>query len=220
MKTDLQLQSDVAAELKWRPSTRDAEIGVAVKGGVVTLTGFVSSYAQKLSAERAAEDVAGVRALADELKVKLPTSSVRSDSDIAHSALHALIWNVDVPDARIKVKVENGWVTLEGDVDWRYEAAAAEDAVRSLMGVTGVSNQITVTLREPKISAFDVSKKIKDALQRSATVDSGRISVEAIEGKVVLKGTVRSWAERSDAERAAWMSPGVRLVEDQLAVSM
>jgi osmotically-inducible protein OsmY len=218
MKTDTQIQRDVLDELKWQPQIRDAEIGVAAKDGVVTLTGFVDSFAQKFEAERAAERVCGVRAIADDLKVKLPHTSQRSDTEIAHAALTALKWNIQVPDDQLKVKVEDGWVTLDGHVDLRYQRAAAEDAVRYLIGVKGVINSVVV--RQPRPSAFEVSQKIKEALKRSATVDADRISVESKDGRVILRGTVRSWAERYDAESAAWAAPGVATVEDQIAVSV
>ncbi len=218
MKTDIQLQRDVLDELKWQPSTQRAEIGVAARDGVVTLSGYVDSYAQKFEAERGAELVSGVQAIADELKVRLPNSAMRSDTDIAHSALLALQWNVQVPDTDITVKVENGWITLQGNVDWQYQKAAAEGAVRYLMGVKGVYNGILV--RQVKASASLVKEKITDAFKRSALVDSGRVTVEALDGKVILRGSVRSWTERQDAERAAWAAPGVSAVEDHLTVAV
>jgi len=183
--------------------------------GVVTLTGTVDSFAQKLAAERAVRYVAGVRALAEDLKVKLPSASRRTDAEIAEAVVNALKWNVSVPESRIKVRVEDGWVTLEGQVDWKFQLTAAEECVRPLVGVKGVSNLITVRLQA---SAFNVKEKIVDALKRSAAVDSGRISVDAKDGEVTLKGTVRSWAERFDAEDAAWTAPGVTMVNDQIAV--
>jgi len=218
VKTDMQLMRDVQDELQWQPNLRTAEIGVSARDGVVTLTGFVPSYSQKLMAARAAGTVAGVRGVADELLVRLPNANRRSDTDIARSAVSALQWHVDVPDTKLTVKVADGWITLSGDVDWQYEQASAEDAVRSLTGVKGVINNTVV--RQPKASAFEVSRKITEALKRSATVDAGRISVEATEGKVVLKGTVRAWSERQDAERAAWSAPCVTLVEDRLTVGV
>lgn len=217
MKSDTQLRTDVIDELSWDPSINDREIGVAVSNGVVTLTGRVDSYAQKYAAERAAERVAGVRALADDLKVKLPSRHERSDTDIARTALSALDWDIEVPTG-LKVKVVDGWLTLEGSVEWQYQRAAAERAVRNLTGVKGVTNLLTVA---PKtVSAYEVSNRIKDALRRSAESDAERITVEAAEGKVTLKGTVRSWSERMDAERAAWAAPGVTQVEDHIAVGL
>jgi osmotically-inducible protein OsmY len=218
MKTDIQLQRDVIDELKWQPSTQNAEIGVAARDGVVTLSGYVDSYADKFEAERAAERVSGVQAIADDLKVRLPNGAMRSDSDVAHSALLALEWNVQVPDKDLTLKVEDGWITLQGKVDWQYQKAAAEGAVRYLMGVKGVYNGIQV--RQAKVSAMDVKQKIIDAFKRSALIDSGRVTVEATDGKVVLRGNVRSWTERQDAERAAWSAPGVSAVEDHLTVAV
>ena len=219
MRTDSQLQKDVIDELKWQPKTRDAEIGVAAKDGVVTLSGSVASYVQRFEAARLAERVNGVRAVADELQVKLPTTSVRTDTDIAHSAVTALKWNIEVPDTRITVRVQEGWITLHGDVDWRYQRTAAEETVQYLTGVKGVNNLITV--KQPAVSPDVVRQQIADALKRSATVDAARVSVESKQnGTVVLRGTVRSWTERNDAERAAWATPGVAVVQDELAVGV
>ncbi len=214
MKTDNKLHSDVIDELAWDPQLRDAEIGVAVKSGVVTLSGTVKSYAQKLAAHAAAERVSGVKALADDLMVR-PLTSKPTDTEIAHAAVNALYWDTEVPNDRITVKVEDGWVTLEGIVPWRYQSESSERAVRYLGGVKGVSNHIKV---QPAISTAEVKNKIENALKRSAELDAKRISVEAADGKVTLKGTVRTWAERRDAERAAWSAPGVRQVEDMIVV--
>lgn len=216
MKTDTELQRDVEDELRWQPATRDAEIAVAARDGVISLDGYVSSYAQKLSAARAAEGVSGVRAVADELVVKLPNAATRTDTDIAHSAAKALQWNIEVPDTRIKVRVEHGWITLDGTVDWQFQRNAAEHTVRYLTGVKGLFNHIVV--RQPTASANDVSGKIADALKRSAMVDASRVMVDAQDGKVVLRGNLRSLAERQDAERAAWAAPGVSVVEDLITV--
>jgi osmotically-inducible protein OsmY len=216
MKTDLQLQQDVLEELKFEPSIREAEIGVAVKGGVVSLTGFVDSYAQKFTAERTAEHVGGVRAVADDIKVKLPGSYQRSDTDIAHAAVNALRWDIQVPDDRIKTTVDNGWINLEGDVEWQYQKWAAEGAVRNLTGVKGVTNLIAV---KPKnVSTYEVGQKIKDSLRRHAERDADKITIEAKDGRVTLRGTVSSFAERQDAERAAWQAAGVTKVNDMIAV--
>jgi osmotically-inducible protein OsmY len=217
MKTDMQLQRDVIEELAWQPNVREAEIGVAVKNGVVTLSGFVDTYAQKYAAARAAERIHGVRAVADDLSVKLPKSFVRSDTDVAHAAVSALKWDVEVPDNRIQVLVDDGWVSLDGGVDWQFQRSAAEKAVRYLTGVKGVINRIVVN--QPKVSAYEVNKRIEEALKRSAAFEADRISVDAKDGKVTLRGTVRSWAEREDAERAAWAAPGVSEVDDEIAVA-
>ena len=216
MRTDNKILEDVQDELKWEPSVRDAEIGVAVRGGVVTLSGYVRSYAEKYAAERAAERVSGVKAIADGLNVRLPNEWQRTDTDIAHAAVNALRWDIQVPDDKIKVAVSDGWITLEGKAEWQYQKSAAERAVRYLTGVKGVTNLIAL---EPKgVSTFEVSGKIKDALRRSAEMDADRITIEASDGRVTLKGSVRSWAERQDAERAAWNAPGVTYVDDRIAV--
>jgi osmotically-inducible protein OsmY len=216
MKTDLQLQRDVAEELRWDPSINEKEIAIAAKDGVVSLRGTVGSYSEKFAAELAAERVNGVRAVAEELKVQLPGQHVRDDTDMAHAAANALNWDVQVPNEAITATVERGWVTLRGDVDWQYQKEAAEAAVRHLIGVQGVSNFIRLM---PVVSNFDVRSKIESALKRSAEVEADRITVETADGKITLKGNVRSWSERRDAERAAWQAPGVREVDDRLVVS-
>jgi len=216
-KTDSELQRDMIDELRWDPRVGTAEIGVAVKDGVVTLTGIVESHAKRFGAIRAAERVDGVKAIAEDLIVKLPSSFARSDTEIAHVAVDALKWNVEVPDDRIKVRVDGGWLILEGDVDWQFEREAAASCVRHLTGVRGVSNKIIIKARA---FAPDVRRRIQDALKRSAEVDSKRISVETADGKVTLRGSVRSWTERQDAERAAWSAPGVTSVDDQIAISI
>ncbi|MDE3128393.1 MAG: BON domain-containing protein [Gemmatimonadota bacterium] len=217
MKTDMQLQRDVIEELAWQPNIREAEIAVGARNGVVTLSGFVDSYAQKYAAARAVESVRGVRAVADDLKVRLPQAFVRSDTDVAHAAVSALKWDVEVPDTRIKVLVDDGWISLDGAVDWQFQRTAAENAVRHLAGVNGVINRITV--QQPKVSAYEVNQRIEEALKRNAALDAEKISIDARDGRVVLRGTVRSWAEREDAERAAWAAPGVTEVDDELAVA-
>lgn len=217
MKTDSDLKLDVMDELKWEPSVDEVEIGVAVSDGIVTLSGYVDSYAEKFAAERAVERVSGVRAFADELHVRLPGAHERSDTDLAHAAADALKWNVDVPDATIKAKIAHGWITLEGSAAWQYQKTAAERAVRYLTGVRGVTNAILV--KPSPVSAPDVTRRIKQALHRSAQLDAERILVETADGKVTLKGTVRSWPERRDAEYAAWSAPGVSAVEDHLVVT-
>jgi osmotically-inducible protein OsmY len=208
---------DVQDELTWEPSIRDAEIGIAVKDGVVTLSGYVDTFAEKYQAERVVEKVSGVRAIADDLKVKVPLSLKRTDTEIAHSVVNALRAHIQVPDDKIKAKVEEGWVTIEGDVEWQYQKSAAENAVRYLGGVVGVMNLIAV--KPKRASPFEVSQKIKDALRRNAELDADRITVEAADGKVTLKGWVRSYAERRDAERAAWAAPGVTSVDDRISIN-
>jgi len=214
-KTDVQLQRDVIDELRWDPAVGPSEIGVAAKDGVVTLTGAVHSIARKFAAIHAAERVAGVKALAEDLVVELPSNFKRSDTEIAHAALAALKWHVEVPSERVRARVDDGWIVLDGELDWEFQRSAAANAVRSLTGVRGVTNNLTL---KPHAFAPDVRDRIQNAIKRSAEVDSKRISVEAMDGRVILRGTVRSWAERQDAERAAWSAPGVTAVDDQIAI--
>lgn len=214
--TDKEILQAVQRELEWEPMVSPTEIGVAVKDGVVTLSGFVDSYSKKYHAEQAAKRVYGVKAVANDLEVKLPSGSERADPDIARAAVEALRSHITVPADRIKVTVRDGWITLEGDVDWQFQKDSAESAVRYLAGVKGVFNLVTV---KPKVSTTDVKTKIEDALRRAAEVDARRISVQTHNGTVELWGTVRSWAEREEAERAAWRAPGVTKVEDHLVVT-
>ena len=216
MKTDTQLQEDVIAELKWEPSINATQIGVEVKDGVVTLTGHVTSFAEKWNAERAAQRVAGIKALAIEMDVTLPGSSKRNDADIARSAENVLQWTAGLPRDCVKVMVENGWITLSGEVDWGYQRQAAIRAVRYLLGVTGVSDEIAIKAKLP-LSA--VKSDIEAALMRRAIDDARNISVKVQGGEVTLTGTVHSWSERDLAEHAAWGTPGVRNVVDLITVA-
>lgn len=216
MRTDQEIQRDVADELRWDPATATEEIAVAARDGVVTLAGEVHSYSRKLAAVHVAERVRGVTAVADEIEVRLPGDVTRSDRDIAHQVTTALRWDSEVPDDRIRVRVDEGWLTLEGEVEWRYQREAAERAVRHLAGVRGVANLVTVKSRA---SSTDVTARIKDALRRRAELDADQIEVLAKDGKVTLRGTVHSWQERQDAQQAAWSAPGVSAVDDQLRIT-
>jgi osmotically-inducible protein OsmY len=222
MKTDAELQQDVMNELKWEPTIKAAEIGVGVKDGVVTLSGSVDSYAKKWAAERTAARVFGVKAVAEELQVRLPSSFERSDGDIAQAAANALQWNIWITHVirRIKVAVENGWITLSGDVDWWYQKEAAGDMVRNLIGVRGLSNDIAI---KPKtlipVNEQEVKDKIESAFQRNAILDARRITVETRGGRVILRGSVRSFAEREQVERAACAAPSVSEVESHIIIN-
>jgi osmotically-inducible protein OsmY len=215
MRTDNEIERDIEDELKWDPSLANDDIAVAVRDGVVTLAGYVKSYLDKWHAERAAGKVKGVKAIANNLTVKLPSSSERTDPEIARAVVDALKWNVSVPQDRIKAKVDNGWVTLEGDVDWHFQREAAERSVRWITGVKGVTNLVTVRVRP---TPQDVKQKIKAALGRGAQIDADRITVDVEGNKAILRGTVRSYTEYRDAERAARNAPGIAEVENNLTV--
>lgn len=216
MKSDAALQDDVLEELKWEPSVNAAHIGVSVKDGIVTLSGHVPSFVEKYAAEKAAKRVYGVKAVADELDVQLADSKRRSDEDIARACLEALKFHANVPSERIKIIVRNNWVTLEGEVEWQYQKDAAVTVVREQSGVTGITNAITV---KPKVSPRDVRNQIEAAFKRNAEIDSRRISVESHDGTVILRGNVRSWVERDQAQQAAWAAPGVTGVENHITIS-
>jgi osmotically-inducible protein OsmY len=213
--TDRQLQEHVQNALDWEPSIDAADIGVSVDKGVVTLRGDVKTYAERAAAERAALAVYAVKAVANDIDVRLGNEAKRSDSEIAQAVLSALRWSSLIPDEKIAVSVSNGWVTLSGSVDWDYQRSSAARAVRDLSGVVGVSNLISL---EPQVSAADVKTKIEAALKRSAEVDARRINVSASDGKVVLSGNVHSWFERNQARQAAWAAPGVTDVEDRISI--
>lgn len=215
MSSDLQLRQDVVDELEFEPSVNAAHIGVTANHGVVTLTGFVTSYAEKTMAERAVRRVKGVKAIAEEIEVRLPSDLKRADDEVAARAIDILKWQVGVPADRIRVKVEKGVVTLSGEVDWQFQKTEADHVVHKLSGVAGVLNQIRVA---SPVHAIEVKEKIERALQRSAELEASRITVETEGGRVILKGSVHAWYERDIAERAAWSAPGVTEVHDRLII--
>ena len=215
MRTDYEIQQDVMTELKWQPFLTSASIGVSVKNGIVTLSGIVDHYSQKLAAERAAKKVSGVRAIAEDLQIGVSPYGQKSDAEIAASVVNALRWHSAVPTDKVTAKVENGIVTLEGEVDWEFQRNSAKNAVSDLTGVIDIINKVSV---KPTISASDVSTKIKAALHRTATTDAERIKVETDGTTVTLKGIVRSFVEKEDAEAAAWCAPGVSKVINELYV--
>jgi osmotically-inducible protein OsmY len=216
-RTDALIQSDVMAELKWEPRVKPNEIGVAVKDGVVTLTGWVDSYTKRWAAEEAAHRVRGVKAVANDIEVKLSGSDQKTDADIAAAAVRALEWDAFLSIDKLDVTVSKGWVTLQGEVEWQFQRNEAERVVRRLTGVKGVSNLIVV---KPRVTPSDIKKKIEQALIRTAQSDANNITVDVDGTKVTLKGTVRSWAERKEAERQAWAAPGVTSVDNRITISL
>lgn len=213
--TDRQLQQDVQRALDWEPSIDAAAIGVTVDDAVVTLRGDVKTFAEKATAERVALRVFGVKAVANDVEVRILKGAERTDSDIAQAIVNALAWNTQVPASKVTVSVSNGWVTLKGDLDWQFQKDAATRVVRVLTGVRGVTNLATV---KPHVSITDVQAKIEAALKRSAEIDARRINVNVLDGEVTLSGNVHSWAEREEARHAAWAAPGVKNVQDHMAI--
>jgi osmotically-inducible protein OsmY len=216
MRPDSEIKKDVEDELRWDPDIDATDVGVSVKNGVVTLTGYVRSYLQKTEAERDAKRVAGVVGVANDLEVRLPFINRRPDPEIARDAVAAIQNELPYSSQFIKVIVKDGWLTLEGDLEWNYQRERAEKAVRNVRGVIGVTNSISL---RPRAAPQEIKRKIEEALKRSAEVDASRIEVEANGGEVTLRGAVKSWAEREDAERAAWAAPGVTRVQNHIVVS-
>jgi osmotically-inducible protein OsmY len=216
MKSDSEIERDVREELQWDPDLNGEDIAISVKNGVVTLAGFTHSYTDRLEAELAAKRVAGVHAVANDIEVRLPAIDQRPDPDIAKDAVAALKSELPISHDKIKVIVKDGWITLEGAVEWQYQKTTAGTAVRKVKGVKGVTNVITV---KPKVQPTELKRKIQEAFKRNAELDANRIEVEANGSEVTLKGTVRSWMEREEAERVAWSAPGITNVEDRIVVS-
>ena len=215
MKSDMEIKKDVEDEIRWDPDIEPTDIAVNVKNGVVTLTGFVPSYLQKFEAEKDAKRVLGVIGVANDLEVRTAVSEQRPDPEIAREAVEAIKRQLPLSFQAIKVVVRDGWVTLEGEAEWNYQKERAEEAVRNVKSVKGVINTIQV---KPRATPTEIKRKIEEAFKRSAELDASSIQVETSDGEVVLKGTVHSWFEREQAERAAWQAPGVRKVEDKIAI--
>ncbi|MEN3385030.1 MAG: hypothetical protein V7608_5074 [Hyphomicrobiales bacterium] len=216
MTSDRDIERNVKEELQWNPDLDPSDIAVSVKDGVVTLAGFVKSYTDKYEAESAAKRVAGVRGVANDLEVRLPAIDERPDPEIARDAVAAMKSLLPISSENIKIVVKNGWVTLEGQVEWQYQKNTAEAAVRRIKGIKGVTNSIVL---KPRAEPAEIKKKIQEAFKRNAEVDANRIVVETEGSAVILKGTVRSWIEREEAERVAWSAPGVTKVEDRIVVA-
>lgn len=217
MKTNEELQRDVLEEIKWDPMLTEiaSQIGVMANEGVVTLSGRVYNYNQKISAEQAAQRVAGVKVVAEDIEVMIPQNKQLSDTDIAIAVNNALKWHSAVNEDLIEIKVENGWVYLDGFAEWDYQKKAAENAVKDIAGVTKVINRISL---KPMVNPKDIKSKIVAAFHRSATIDASNITIEVLGSKVVLRGVVRSWSEKQEAERAVWSAPGVTLVENEISI--
>jgi osmotically-inducible protein OsmY len=220
MKTNEELRQDVMNEIKWDPELRNvaAEIGVASKDGVITLSGIVDTYRKQIAAEKAAQRVAGVKVVASDMQVTLESLGTKTDTEIAEAVKNALRWNSAVNEDQIEVKVDNGWIYLDGKVEWEYERSTAQRSVENLVGVKGVTNMISIQSRP--VDTKEIKNKIAAAFHRSATIDSSAITIVCVGNKVTLRGKVRSWAERKDAEKVAWASPGVTSVDNQIEIDV
>jgi osmotically-inducible protein OsmY len=215
MNGDSELQNKIVQELAWEPSVDARHITVTAKNGIVTLSGYVEQYSDKTHAERAVERMHGVRALINQIELELPGSLHRNDLEIVESALTALGLNTLIPTDRVKIVAQSGWLTLEGSVDWQYQRMAAEDTVRTIRGIKGISNQITIQAEGLKA---DIKDKIRSALVRSARLDSSQIAIDIAGSKAILSGNVRSWSERHEAEAATWAAPGIAAVENNIVI--
>ncbi len=215
MKTDMEIQKDVIDQLKWEPFLNASQIGVAVKNGIVTLSGQVDTYSKKVLAEKTVKKVSGVKAIAEDIQVGLSPAYKKNDTEVAEAVVNALRWHTMIPEDKIKVSVEDGNVKLEGDVEWEYQRNQAKTTIENLTGVRFVTNLIAV---KPKITPYELQQKITAAFQRSANIDASKVTTEVLGSRVILRGKVRSFAEKEDAENAVWAAPGVVTVENKLVI--